>query len=274
MSKVVTAYGNFSKGQIDHDMMGRFDLPIYNTGMDIFQNFVSNFKGNATFSAGFISRIAFQDCAFIEFKFGITQNYLCCFFAGYVQFLAFDTNGNFGWVLNGGGTTLQVASPYSLADAKTISQKGSFSQNADVMVICHRSYAPYKLTRTGANSFTLATFTRTADPFTGAGNYPGACCFYKGRLFYASTLNALTKMWFSNAGLYDDLTVQSPVTDASGFAFTVADITQQIEWLFPGDNSLIAGSTDGIVAINGGAVNTAITASSDIPLSKPKSSKP
>lgn len=259
MSKVVTAYGNFVKGQIDHDTMGRFELPIYNTGMDVFTNWISNFKGNAIYSAGFLSSLAFQDCAFIEFKFGITQNYLCLFYASNVKFVAFDGSGNFGFVLSG-GVPLVVASPYTLADAKTISTKGSYSQNSDVMVIVHRSYAPYKLIRTSATSFTLGTFVRTADPFTGATLFPGAVCFYKGRLHYASTLTNLTKEWFSIAGSYDDFTIASPLTDASAFAFTIADITQQIEWLFPGDNSLIAGSTDGIVAINGGAVNTAITA--------------
>lgn len=332
--KNVNAFGNFSKGQIDHDMNGRFDLPIYNTGMDIFQNFISNYKGNAIFSTGFISRVAFQDCAFVEFKFGITQNYLCTFYNGNVKFLAFDNTGVFGWVQNGIGGDLVVSSPYTLADAKFISQRGAYAQNSDVMYLTHRNYAPYKLTRTSATAFTLATYTRTADPFypavtdasttsntigtgaqtftvsagqqyavngkitftsgansetgtitsytgttlvvnitsiVGSGtftswvvtqpiNWPGACCFYKGRIFMASTQTKLTSIWFSNSGLYDDFTIQSPLTDASGFAFTVTDITQQIEWLFAGDNSLIAGSTDGIVAINGGAVNTAITA--------------
>ena len=260
MSKVVTAYGNFAKGQIDHDMNGRYELPVYNTGMDIFSNFISNYKGNAIFSSGFISEVAFQDCAFIEFKFGITQNYLCCFIASTIQFLAFDTNGNFGWVLSG-GSPLQVASPYTLADAKYIALRQSYSQNSDTMYLAHRSYAPYKLTRTASNAFTMATFTRTADPFTGANLYPGAVCFYKGRLFYASTNTKLTTVWMSNIAAYDDFTVQSPLTDASGFSFTVTDVTQQIEWIFPGDNSLILGSTDGIIAVNGGAVNTAITPS-------------
>lgn len=260
MPKVVTAYGNFSKGRIDHDMMGRFDLPIYNTGADVFENFISNYKGNAIFSAGFISQFAFQDCAFIEFKFGITQNYLCVFYGSNIQFLSFDTNGVFGFVLDGGGGNLTVTSPYTLADAKTIANANSYTQNSDVMVLAHRSYAPYKLTRTSANSFTMATYSRTADPFTGAGDYPGAVVFYKGRLFFASTLNKPTTVWFSNSGQYDDFTIQSPLTDASGFNFTVADIAQRIEWLFPGDNSLILGATDGIVAVNGGAVNTAITA--------------
>lgn len=260
MTKVVSAYGNFVKGQIDHDMNGRYELPAYNTGMDVFSNFISNYKGNAVFSSGFISEVAFQDCAFIEFKFGITQNYLCTFFASTIQFLAFDTNGNFGWVLSG-GVPLQVTSPYTLADAKFISTRHSYTQNSDTMYLAHRSYPPYKLTRTGASSFTMATFSRTADPFTGANAYPGAVCFYKGRLFYASTNAQLTTVWMSNIAAYDDLTVQSPITDASGFSFTVTDITQQIEWIFPGDNSLILGATDGLIAVNGGSVNTAITPS-------------
>ena len=338
--KVVRAYGNFASGQIDHDLMGRFDLPTYSNGADLFLNYISNFKGNAIFSSGFMSEVEFQDCAFIEFKFGITQNYLCCFFAGYVQFLAYDTSGNFGWVLSG-GNPLQIASPYSLADAKYISQHGSFTQNADVMYIAHRNYPPYKLTRTASNAFTLATYTRISDPFcspslsvndtsttsqaiatgsktftvssgktytvgqqitftdssgvntmqgtvtsysgttlvanitsiTGSGTfaswtivmlavgYPGACSFYQGRLYFASSTNFLTDVFMSNVGRYDDFTLQNPITDASGFRFTCANITQQIEWLFPADYSLIAGATDGILVLNGGAINTAITPS-------------
>lgn len=258
MPKVVTTYGNFAKGRIDHDMMGRFDLPIYNTGADVFENFLSNYKGNAIFSAGFVSQFAFQDCAFIEFKFGITQNYLCVFFASKIRFLAFDTNGVFGWVINSG--IYELTSPYTLDDAKFIATRQSYSQNADVMVFAHRGYAPYKLTRTASNTFTMATYSRTSDPFTGAGDWPGCVLFYKGRLFFASTSNKITTVWMSVAGSYDDFTIASPLTDASAFNFAIADIAQQIDWLFPGDNSLIAGASDGIVAINGGAVNTAITA--------------
>lgn len=260
MTKVVTAYGNYAKAKIDHAMMGRFDLPIYLTGADVFQNFISNYEGNAIFSAGFSDRVSFQDCAFMEFKFGNTQNYIVVMFNLKLRFLAYDSNGVFGWVLDGSSAILEVASPYSLAEAKQICKAQSYSQFNNQMTICHRSYAPYRLTRTAANAFTMATFTRTADPFTSTDNYPGACLYYKGRLYYASTNTQPTKIWFSISGVYDDLTISSPLTDASGFNFGVADITQRIEWLFGGDNSLIAGSTDGIVAINGGGVNTAITA--------------
>lgn len=336
---VVRAYANFSSGQIDHDLMGRFDLPTYSSGADVFQNFISNFKGNAIYSAGFLSQVAFQDCSFIEFKFGITQNYICCFFTGFVQFLAFATDGSFGWVKNAGGTTLQVVSPYTLVDVQYLSVRGAYAQNDDVMYLTHRNYAPYKLTRTSSNSFTLDTYTRTADPFYGAvadtsatsntiatgsqtftvtgpgtgyfptatititqtsnvnnfmvgtvtsisgmtlvvditsisgsgtfsnwtinqtANWPGAVAFYQGKLYMASSYAFLTNVWFSNAGTYDDFTIQNPITDASGFSFTCSNITQQIEWLFPADYSLIAGATDGILVINGGAINTSITPS-------------
>ena len=274
----------------------------------------------------------------VEFKFGINQNYICCFFDSFVQFLAFANDGTFGWVLNSGATTLQVASPYTLADAKYWSNRGAYAQNADVMYITHRNYDPYNLTRTSANSFSLATYTRTADPFYGpvadtsstsnaisagsetftvsasmgyvvgaqialtatlsptnmiggtvtsysgttlvvnianvvgsgtftswtiaqTANWPGACSFYQGRLYMASTLAKLTDIWMTNVGNYDDFTIQNPITDASGFNFTCANITQQIEWLFPADYSLIAGATDGILVINGGAINTAVTPS-------------
>lgn len=261
MGNVVTSYSNFAKGKLDHNMGGRFDLPIYQSGADVFENFISNYQGNAIFSAGFMSEVVFQDCAFVEFKFGINQNYLCIFYASNVRFLAYDTNGNLGWVLDGSSNILTVSSPYTLADAKYLSFRNSYAQNNDTMYIVHRSYAPRKLTRVSANSFTLATYTRTNDPFTGAGLWPGAAAFYQGKLYMASTTNKPTTVWNSNSGLYDDFTIQSPIIDASGFNFGIANITQQIEWLFPGDNSLIAGATDGIVAINGGGVNTTITPS-------------
>lgn len=342
MAKVVTNYSNMVKGKLDHDLMGRFDLPIYNTGADVFENFISNFKGNAIYSTGFLSQFAFQDCVFVEFKFGNTQNYLCVFYANKIRFLAFDTNGVFGWVLNA-GTPIEVATPYTLAECAQL----DYTQNNDVMVVTIQgtnvNYEPRKLIRTAANAFTFNTFARLNDPFpttfaatvnissitvgttptvttaaahglatgdrvritgqggmtqinnytvratvTGAttftididtssfsastasgviakvtaGDYPACCLFYKGRLFYAATPSRGTKVWFSTSGVYDDFTVPVTLTDASAFNFVIADISQKIEWLYPGDNSLIAGATDGIVAVNGGGVNTAITASS------------
>lgn len=336
MAKIVTSYSNFSRAKLDHDMQGRFELPIYQSGADIFKNWITNFKGNAIYSAGFGLVYPFQDCEFIEFKYGNNQNYLCCFYANKIRFLAFDTSGTLGWVLDGSSNILEVATPYTLAECKQL----DYTQNNDVMVITHPSHEPRKLIRTAANAFTLRTAGRQGDPFpktwaatkaisaitratqaqitivghgyavgdrflidgvsgmteinkytaavvgvvdannvtvdidsslytayssggTGAkvltGDYPACCLFYKSRLYYAATPLKGTKVWASETGDYDNLLIPGTITDTSPLEFVIADIAQKIEWLFPGDNSLIAGSRDGIVAINGGGVNTAIT---------------
>lgn len=261
MTKVSTVFNNFSRGRLDHNLMGRFDLPIYPKGGDVFENFISNYQGNAIFRNGEEQMVAFQDCGFIEFKFNTQQNYICVFFTGFIQFLAYDSNNNFGWVLNGGGTTLQVAHPYTLAECKAL----SWTQNADTMYICCPAgrVAPMKLIRVSANSFTLSTYARTADPFddpvTGVTGYPAQCLFYKGRLYFAAATKKPTTVFGSNAAAYDNFTL-SPVTSTSAVIFTIADIAQKIEWLYAGDNSLIAGTGDAIVALNGGGVGIPITA--------------
>jgi len=339
---VVTSYGNFARAKIDHDMMGRFDLPIYSTGADVFKNFNSNFKGNAIFRAGFENMLEFEDCAFIEYKFSNNQNYILVLYNLKMRFLSYDVSGNFGWVLNGGMTPLEVATPWSLAESKEIAFRKSYTQNFDVMIITHEDHEPRKLIRNAANDFTLRTYARKDDPFpltwdatkvitavtraasaqvsvaahgyavgdrvkiasivgmtelngwtatvltvptagtftidvdttsytayssggTTAkvltGDYPSVALFYKGRLDYAASRLKITTIWMSESAQYYIHTLPATVTDASAIQITIAEIAQRIEWLYAGDNSLIAGASDGIVAINGGSVGAAITSS-------------
>jgi hypothetical protein len=337
MANIVTSYSNFSRAKLDHDMQGRYDLPIYQNAADVFYNWITNFKGNAILSAGFRSIYLHEDCEFIEFKYGTNQSYLCAFYANKIRFLAFDSGGTLGWVLSG-GLPLEVATPYTLAEAKQL----DYTQNNDVMVLTHLSHEPRRLIRTAANAFNLRTSTRQGDPFpltweatkaitaitratraqvtivghgyavndrvliagvvgmteinsyTAAvysvvdannvtidldttlftayssggttakvltGSYPACCLFYKARLYFAATALKGTKGWGSETGDYDVFLIPGTITETSPLEFVIADIAQPIEWLFPGDNSLIAGSRDGIVAINGGGPNTAITSS-------------
>lgn len=158
--KISQVYNNFARGKLDHDLNGRFDLPIYQTGADIFTNFISNFKGNAIYRAGYELVDEFQDCRFIEFKFNEEQSYLCLFYAGSIKFLSYDGSGVLGFVQFGGGDLI-VSNPYTLQECKEL----DFAQNADVMYVVHPQHEPYKLTRTAANNFTFATFTRENDFF-------------------------------------------------------------------------------------------------------------
>lgn len=334
--KVDTSFNNFARGKIDHDMMGRYDLPIYSSGSDLVENFITNFKGNAIFRSGFESMLEFQNCVMVEFKFNIQQQYICLFYLNKIRFMSYDVNGDFGFVLNA-GLPLEVATPYTLAQSAEI----DYTQNNDVMVVTHKDFEPYKLIRTAADTFTFNHFARKLDPFAltyqaskvitaitqaanaqisvaahgyvvgdrvrilavvgmtqintyvarvvsapTAGTFtvdidttaftaygsagttekvltidaPRCCLFYKGRLYYGSSRLKITTLFGSNSGLYDDFTLL-PVTATSGLIITIADIAQSFEWLFAGDNSLIVGASDGIVAVNGGAVNEPITAS-------------
>lgn len=257
--KVVTTYNNFARGKIDHDMMGRFDLPIYQSGTDVLENFFTNFKGNAIYRTGFEDMLgeAFQDCVFAEFKFSNNQNYLLVFYNTKIRFLSYDSGGNFGWVLDGSSNILEVTTPYSLAQCREL----QYTQNADVMIITHNAHPVKALTRVAANNFTLADYTYTGGtaPF-GASQYPSCCLYYKARLYFAATQGKTTTIWASQTGQYNNFVIPGTVTDTSPLQFTIADITQPIEWLFGGDNSLIVGCADGIVAVNGGGVSEAIKA--------------
>jgi hypothetical protein len=257
--KVATNYTNFSRGKLDHSLSGRNDLPIQKTGLEICRNFWTNFYGNLIFRPGLLNEFEYLNCAFVEFKFNKTQSYLCVFSNLKVRFLSEAEDGSFGWVLDGSSAILEVTTPYTLEQAKEI----GYAQNADVMYIVHRSHAPRKLVRASATSFTLNTFSRTDDPFDnpsgGSTGYPGAVAFYQGGLYYASATLKTTTIWRSKLGEYDVFTTGSDDDDA--IIFTIAELAEQIEWLYPGSNSLIAGSAQGNVAINGGSPGEPITPS-------------
>ena len=331
--KVVTYFNNFSRGKVDHDLQGRFDIPVYTSGADICYNFHTNFKGNAIYRTGTEILETMADCALVRFNFSPTQNYIMCFEDEKIRFLSYDTNGNFGFVVDGSDNILEVASPYDIDDVHDL----QFARRQDVVYIVHPDYAPRKLIRTAANAFTLTTFNIENNPFsqvvanisgitkanpavvtatahglrnndivaiasvggmtelngrsfeitvinansfslkgedstahttytsggtaTRAANYPGTVVFYGGGLYYGATNTKPTTLWRSELGNYDNLNIPTTgLVDSDPLQFTIADISQEIEWLYAGDNSLIAGSADGIVAINGSGVNTPITA--------------
>lgn len=255
MVNVVTTFNNFARGKIDHDMMGRFDLPLYTTSVDLFENFFSNFKGNAIYRTGFQDMIgAFQDCVFQEFKFRNDQNYILLFFENKIRFLTFDAEGNFGFVESAPSVPLEVTTPYTLEEARAL----RFTQNSDVTVITHQSHPPKDLTRVSANDFTLANHPFTpADPF-GGNEFPKACLFYQARLWFANTPSKPTTFWFSEIGLFDQFTIPTETLPTSAIESSVSAINQPIEWMFGAENSLLMGTANGIVAVNGGGVNTAI----------------
>ena len=158
--KVSTVFNNFSRGQMDSNLKGRFDLPIFSSGAERFINFISNFQGNALYRPGTEYMEDLFDCNMIEFRFNYAQNYLVFAYNTKFRFMTFDSVGNFGYVLSG-ASPLEVTSPYSLAQSKEV----QVAQNADVMYMTHHGIAPYKLTRTSATTFTMSTFDFKDGPY-------------------------------------------------------------------------------------------------------------
>jgi len=161
MAKIDTPFNNFARGKVDHDMMGRYDLPIYRSGADLVENFITNFKGNAIFRTGFESMFLFQDCFFVEFKFNKEQQYICVFYNTKIRFLSYDSNNDFGWVESSPSVILEVTTPYTLAQSKLIIA----TQNDDVMITTVQGIEPHKLIRVSATGSTFLTFSRKLDPF-------------------------------------------------------------------------------------------------------------
>jgi hypothetical protein len=258
--KVVTAYNNFSRGKIDGDMSGRWDLPIYSNGADVFKNFFSDFKGSGRYRPGLEMMLKYEDAALIEFKFNNAQTYIVVITATVIRFVSYDVNGVFGWVESSPGVILELVSPYTLAQAKKIAN-GGYAQNADVMTLCHNSVVIKEIIRVSATSFTIGDVSLTASPFddpvSGAVGQPAGCCYYKGRIFYFSPGKAVTTVYGSKADDHYDMTVGTADTD--GLEFTISEITEPLLWMKDGNNSLITGSSQAIAAINGGDNSKAIT---------------
>lgn len=92
---------NFTRGKLDHDLNGRFDLPFYFNGFEVCRNLISNYKGNIKFRTGFkYEAQPFHNTEPVlkEFRFNTEQSYLLEFTENKLRFYTYDANGNFGYV--------------------------------------------------------------------------------------------------------------------------------------------------------------------------------
>lgn len=159
----------------------------------------------------------------------------------------------------------EITTPYAAADVEDL----QFTQNADTMYITHQTYPPRKLTRSGHTSWTLATYTRTTDPFGSATNYPRSCAFTSdARLLMGGTITAPETIWGSrspNASgpRYDDFTTGTAADDS--VKFTLAPVKGQVDsvrWLSNTDKFIVCGTYGTVRRIFGASEQEPITPSS------------
>jgi hypothetical protein len=155
----------------------------------------------------------------------------------------------------------ELTSPYPEA----VLDEFQFDQEANDATFVHDAYAPYRLTRTSATSWAIATFARTADPFTGAGKYPRTCCYFEGCLYYGGSVDNPNRWWRSRgpedtgATRYDDFTTGADADHA--IISTLSSIQKQtafIHWMVPLNSFIAIGTEAGIIGLDGGG-DAAIT---------------
>ena len=249
---------NFTRGQLDHDLNGRFDLPFYENGFEICRNFLSNYKGNVKYRTGleFISSTQGNtDAVLMEFKFNNDQSYLLEWTEGKLRFYTYDAEGNFGYVVDDDGSIIEIETGVTLAEAKTMQS----AQNADVMYITGKDIKPKKLIRSASNKFTLENVVVDGFNFDDTG-YPSCVAFYSGRLWYGGFSKKPLSVYASRTITYDNFIAQSSITAESPLQLTLSEISNPIEWIFGGKNNLYIGSADGVSVVNGGTQGQPITA--------------
>lgn len=163
-------------------------------------------------------------------------------------FTAYSSGGNVTEVLT-------IASPYTSSQLFEF----QFAQQGNVMYLVHRDVAPYKLTRLSATSWSLATYSRTADPFTTTDKFPGCVTFYEGRAIFASSNDNPDTFWASRSPedngdpRYDDFTTGSDADHALIFPISSSQgEVEYIVWIAGLRNFIALGTTSGISGLDGG----------------------
>lgn len=253
---------NFSSGQIDRDIKGRFDLPLFQNGHEISRNFFHTIKGDCYYRTGFEFLDEIGHAALYEFKFNQTQSYLLVFRVEYIEFWSYNEKNELVRVLDDEGQELTLVHPFGTEVFNL-----NMTQNCDVLYITHNdgNYPEYQLKRTASNKFELnkTTYTNTGTASLSANSasenhgYPCTCAFYENRLNRCSSTKYPTYLYGSKGGDYNNITTGTDTND--GYQFDLAEANSKALWLVSGVNSLLVGTAEGILTVNGGSVNAAIT---------------
>lgn len=250
---------NFTRGQLDHDLSGRFELPFYFNGFEFSRNFISNYKGNVKFRTGmeYVSKTkSNQKAVLMEFRFNTDQSYLLEFTEGILRFYTYDADGNFGYVVDDDDNIIELNTGITLAQA----QKLQKAQNADAMYMTSPGMMPRILKRTSATGFTIENANPKGMDYSSEG-YPSAVAFYSGRLWFGGFDKKPLSVRGSESGDYGNFTVTTEnIDDDDPLSLTLSEITDPIEWLVGGKNNLYVGNPEGISLVNGGGYDVPITA--------------
>lgn len=222
---------NFSAGELSPLLLSRVDIAKYANGCKDITNFVIQRFGGARKRGGseYIEGVKTNasKVRLIPFIYSSTQAYILEFGDEYIRFY---TNG--GQVVD--GSAVEIVSPYTQDDLAGI----QFAQSADVLYLAHPSYAPRKLVRNSATSFTLSIVEFEDGPFLEINT--------DGTYFTPASRGSLTPDMNNN-------------TSPSGTASASADVSNAYKAFDADKNSRwAAGVTEGWIRYDLGSGNSAV----------------
>lgn len=237
MTKSNVGFNNASSGELSPKLYGRSDLQLYFNGAQRIENFVPQTQGGLRFRTG----TKYQDTTNTNkparlklYEFKDEEAYILEF--SNTEIRVYTASGR------DAGAVITGASPYLEAELDQL----MFAQDADTLYITHKNHQPRTFIRTAASAFTIALFAPSGNPFTGVNLYPAAVTIYESRLIFGGSNTSPQKLWFSEAGNFNQFTLAAAVaTDPLQYTIGKGDPVP-IVWLRATDKALAIGTTSDV----------------------------
>jgi len=155
---------SFTGGELSPSLYGRVDLARYGTSLKTCRNFIVQAYGGVKNRAGtkFLAEVASSSRRhrLIPFAFSTTQTYVLEF--GHQTMRVYKDGGQVVYSSGGSaGSPVSIATPWSESDLPLL----NFTQSADILYVCHPSYAPRQISRTAHDAWTISEFANIKGPF-------------------------------------------------------------------------------------------------------------
>ena len=180
----------FTSGELSPSLCARVDLAKFQQGCRLLKNFYVQPHGGAVKRPGFLWLGELPgEAALLEFVFNSEQAYALCFGEKWLRVAMPE-----GFVLGEDGKPYQIATPYTLAQAKTLCG----AQSADVLYLTCQGIVPHTLLRFGHAEWKLVPMVFTPpiappewDSKTVTSNWSEYPLLYSsGAAYYRYTTNA------------------------------------------------------------------------------------
>jgi len=211
---------DFSLGELSPKLRGRFDSPVYQHGASLIKNAIPAPQGGFSIRPGTEQLGETNTNAkvrLIPFLISVDLSYVLEF--GHV------TAAEHGYIriwkagallMTTGPAILEFTTHYSASELPEI----QYTQDDTRIVFTHQNRPPACLEFTATDAFTYSdaiSFTGNSGevPFQTSTNYPRACQFHEGRLWFASTQTQPGAIWASKPYEYSNFTFFDTISSTS-----------------------------------------------------------